>query len=69
MSEDISIEVRQAILEQKLAFWKQTAWSLGIDARLAGVIESAEMLENATAQLKQALKMVDLLEKELAGLK
>lgn len=68
MGEEIPVEVKRAILEGKLALWRQTIWSLGIDGRAWTIIENRQMQEDVARQLRDALKMIDLLEQELKWL-
>lgn len=63
---DVSVEDRISILQQKIALWKNTHYSMSLDAQIATTLGDDQMLEQAKVNMKRALQAQDELEKILA---
>jgi hypothetical protein len=63
---DVPIEAKVAILQQKITVWKNTHYSATLDARIAGTLGDAPMEERAKTDMKRALQVRDELERILA---
>lgn len=56
---DITRDEMVAILEQKLAGWKQAYYSHEIDARIGKDLDDQQMIDAAKANMKRAQKVMD----------
>ena len=66
--EDISVDVKRAILEQKLQIYKNSCYDALIDAKVAKMLEDDNSEKQAAERLTKMTKAVDLIEGELSTL-
>ena len=57
--------VRDQILGVKLELWKNTVYDATIDTKIGALVANKELEVGAQKRLKEAIKAVDFLEKEL----
>lgn len=60
---DISEDVKLALIKNQMAIWKNTYFDEQIKARVAKTLHDEQMLNAAKAQMERALKAQDELEK------
>ena len=58
MDEEIPIEVKRAIVEQRIAIWRNTAFQSTVDLRVATRFADADLMGAAKAQITKAEQMV-----------
>jgi hypothetical protein len=58
-------EVRQSIIAQKIALWRNTAFDAELDAKVARVLDNKDAETNAIERLKNCLKAIATLEEML----
>jgi len=64
--EEISVEVKKAIINQELSMWLNTRYQFEVRHRINKKIGSgAEILKNIEDELTKCEKMIDALEDEL----
>jgi len=64
--EEISVEVKKAIINQELSMWLNTRYQFEVRHRINKKIgSSAEILKNIEDELTKCEKMIDALEDEL----
>ncbi len=68
MDEEIAIEVRQALIEQRIALWRNTAFQSTVDLRVASRFGDADLIAAAKATITRAEKMIAGYEEELKTL-
>ena len=66
--EDVSIEVKRAILTQKLQVYKNSSYDALIDAKVAKMLEDENPEKQATERLAKMTKAIDFIERELSAL-
>jgi len=66
--EDVSIDVKRAILEQKLQIYKNSSYDALIDAKVAKMLEDKNTEKQATERLAKMTKAIDFIEAELVTL-
>jgi len=66
--EDISVDVKIAILTQKLQIFKNSSYDALIDAKVAKILENENNEKQATDRLANITKAIDFIEKELLAL-
>jgi hypothetical protein len=69
MADEVSKEVKTAIIEQRLSIVLNSIYSFVLDKRIAVKCEDKAMEENAVKELKRLEKMKDAYEAELAAVK
>jgi len=57
------------ILERKLEGWKNGVYDAKLDIKVANVTDNKKLLEAATKNLREAIKVCDMLQEELDSLK
>ena len=62
---NISPQARQALIEQKLTLWRNTAFDAELDAKVAKVLGNADSEAAAAQRLKDCLKAIATLEEML----
>ena len=62
----IAPEIERAIIEQKLALWRNTFFDYSLDAKVAQAVDDAQGLERAKDSMKKAAKAIAVLESLLS---
>jgi len=57
------------VLERKLEGWKNGVYDAKLDIKVANLTDNKKLLEAATKNLKEAIKVCDMLQEELDSLK
>ena len=60
--DEIAPEIQLAIIEQKLAQWRNTAFDAELDVKIAKILDDEAMKERAANNLKRCLQAVAMLE-------
>lgn len=68
MDIEVPGEVRRKIVEDKLAYYRNTVFDAGLDVKVAQLIGNSQQLGVATERMKKILTVVQFLEAELAAL-
>ena len=66
--EDVSVDIKRAILTQKLQVYKNSCYDALIDAKVAKMLEDDNSEKQATERLTKMTKAIDLIEGELSTL-
>jgi len=66
--EDVSVNTKRAILEQKLQLYKNSCYDALIDARVAKTLEGPDFENQATGRLTKMTKAVDFIKEQLPAL-
>ncbi len=65
---NITIARRLAILNSKLTLWQNTYYDAELDAKIGQDINKPQMVEQATARMKEALKVIGWVETAITEL-
>ena len=66
--DNVSTEVKRAILTQKLQQYKNTIYDASIDVRVAKVLENEQMEKQSVEIITKMTKATDFIEGELSAL-
>jgi len=66
--EDVSVDVKRAILEQKLQIYKNSCYDALIDARVAKMLEDTNTEKQAAERLIKMTKAIDFIKEQLSTL-
>lgn len=66
---DTNKEVKILIIERKLEGWKNGVYDAQLDIKVANLTDNKTLLEIATKNLKDNIKVCDMLQEELDALK
>jgi len=69
MDEEITLEVRRAIIEQDRNMWKNTRYQLQLRHRVQKVLGATDVLEQIEKELEKCEKALDVLEIVLSELR
>jgi len=58
MDEEITLEVKRALIEQRIAIWRNTAFQSTIDLKVATRFDDAELVAAAKATIARAEKLI-----------
>ena len=68
MDEEITLEIRQELIRQRIAIWRNTVFQATADFRVAQRVGDAEMITVAKATIARAEKFLMAYGEELAAL-
>ena len=66
---DTDAQAKRFIIERKLEGWKNGVYDAKVDIKVANLTDNKKMLEAATNNLREAVKVCDMLQEELDSLK
>lgn len=69
MDEEITLEVRRAIIEQDRNMWKNTRYQLQLRHRVQKALGATDVLEQIEKELEKCEKALDVLEIVLSELR
>ena len=59
---------KRFVIGRKLSGWKNNLYNAKLDIRVANLTDNKKMLEGATKNLREAIKVCDMLQEELDSL-
>jgi len=65
MDEEITLEVKRVLIEQRISLWNNTAFQSTIDLKVATRFSDADLIATAKATITRAEKMIAGYQSEL----
>ena len=62
MNEELSQDIKNGILADKLNRWRGTLYDAGLDGKVAGVVNNPKLQKIAERRVKEALQAIEYLE-------
>ena len=66
--EDVSVDVKRAILEQKLQLYKNSCYDALVDVKVAKMLEDTNTEKQAAERLIKMTKAIDFIKEQLSTL-